>query len=79
MEIKELIERGFINKMYEDMGEVLYKDYSGANFHYSIIVSLNGNVFITNYDKKNSGTFCLNFSKEFTDDLLFIIPHVNGN
>ena len=77
MNINDLKKRGFINTYYSDIGDAFVKEYEGKDYYYSIIITLDGKVFITNYDEENSKTFCLNLSKEFTDDLLFIIPFVN--
>lgn len=77
MNIEDLIKRGFQKHHYMDLGKSFVKEYKGYNFWYSIIVSETGSVYITNFDEENSKTFCLNLSKEFTDDLLFIIPFVN--
>ena len=64
--IEELKKRGFTEKMYFELGNSLIKEYRGKGY-----------VYLTNYDENNSGTFCLNLDKEFTDDLLFIVPFVN--
>ena len=74
--IDELKKRGFTEKMYFELGNSLIKEYKGREYHYSIIFSFKGNVYLTNYDENNSGTFCLNLDKEFTEDLLFIVPFV---
>lgn len=75
--VNELKKRGFTEKIYFELGNSLIKEYKGKEYHYSIIFSLEGKVYLTNYDENNSGTFCLNFNKEFTDDLLFIVPFVS--
>lgn len=75
--IKELKNRGFQDEYFLDMGLSLVKEYKGENYHYGIIISSNGSVLLTNYDEtKNAHIFCLNLSKEFANDLLFILDHL---
>ncbi len=75
--MEELIKRGFKNEFLLDMGVSLTKEYKGNNYHYGIVISENGSVLLTNYDESdNKNIFCLNYDKDFTSDLLFLLEHL---
>lgn len=77
--IEELKKRGFKTKGTIYGLSTMCKDYEGAHYHYQIIVTEEGNVYLVNYDKIHSGTFCLNFDNDFDEDLIFIVQHLEFN
>lgn len=79
MKIEDLKKRGFKYEIFMDMGLSLIKEYEGTDYHYGIIIAENGSVLLTNYDESdNKNIFCLNFNKEFTEDLLLILSNLKS-
>ena len=75
--IKELEKRGFRTDTIADLELSYIKEYKGKNYHYAIVISAIGNVYLINYNKtEENNVINLSDDKDLQQDLIYILENL---